>query len=87
MSRRQQSLLVVSCCRMLHTLETGRVTSKPEAGRWALGALDPRWRSLIRRALEDRRDQWGQVHQRPDERTVEHTLAFVDYVLADLTGA
>ena len=50
MSRRQQSLLVLSFCRILHTLETGRVTSKPEAARWALQALDPEWASLIRRA-------------------------------------
>jgi predicted nucleotidyltransferase len=82
MSRRQQSLLVLSFCRVLHTLETGRVTSKPEAGRFALETLDPEWTSLIRRALEDRPDQWGQVHRQADERAVERTLAFVDYALA-----
>ena len=81
MSRRQQSLLVLSFCRVLHTLETGRVTSKPEAGRWALGALEPEWSSLIRCALGDRADQWGQVHQPADERAVGRTLAFVDYAL------
>ena len=82
MSRRQQSLLVLSFCRVLHTLEAGRVTSKPEAGRWALDALDPEWAGLIRRALDDRPDQWGQVHRQADERAVERTLAFVDYALA-----
>jgi hypothetical protein len=81
MSRRQQSLLVLSFCRVLHTLATGRVTSKPEAGRWALDALDPEWSSLIRRALDDRPDQWGKVHRQADERAVERTLAFVDYAL------
>ena len=43
MSRRLQGLLVLSFCRMLQTLETGRVTSKREAGEWALGALDQEW--------------------------------------------
>jgi predicted nucleotidyltransferase len=81
MSRRQQSLLVLSFCRILHTVAAGRVTSKPEAGRWALQALDPEWAGLIRRALDDRPDQWGQVWQQADERIVERTLAFVDYVL------
>ena len=85
MSRRQQSLLVLSFCRVLHTLETGSVTSKPEAGRWAFGALDREWASLIRRALDDRPDQWGQVHRQADERVVARTLAFVDYALARTT--
>jgi predicted nucleotidyltransferase len=82
MSQRQQSLLVLSFCRILHTLASGRVTSKPEAGGWALQALDPEWTSLIRQALDDRPDQWGQVHRQADERAVERTLAFVDYALA-----
>jgi predicted nucleotidyltransferase len=82
MSRRQQSLLVLSFCRVLHTVATGRVTSKPEAGRWALETLDPEWARLVQRALDDRPDQWGQVRQQADERAVERTLAFVDYALA-----
>ena len=85
MSRRQQSLLVLSFCRILHTLETGRVTSKPQAGRWALGALDPEWTGLIRRALDDRPDQWGQVHEQADARAVARTLAFADYALRAAT--
>ena len=86
MSRRQQSLLVLSFCRILHTVASGRVTSKPEAAKWALGALDPEWASLIRRALDARPDQWGQVHQRADERAVERTLAFVDYAVERMTS-
>ncbi|HYZ76348.1 MAG TPA: aminoglycoside adenylyltransferase domain-containing protein [Gaiellaceae bacterium] len=80
MSRRQQSLLVLSFCRMLHTLESGRVTSKPEAGEWALRILPTEWRSLIRRALDDRPEQWRQVHEQADPQAVERTLAFADYV-------
>jgi hypothetical protein len=87
MSRRQQTLLVLSLCRVLHTVESGRVTSKPEAGRWALGALPPEWTSLIQRALGERRDQWGQVHQQADAAAVERTLAFADYALRAATRA
>ena len=83
MSRRQQSLFVLSFCRMLHTLDTRRVTSKPEAGEWALGALPPEWAPLIRRALDGRPDQWGQVHQQADPQAVERTLAFVDYAMKE----
>jgi predicted nucleotidyltransferase len=85
MSRRQQSLLVLSFCRILHTIASGRVTSKPEAGSWALQTLDPEWASLIRRALADRADQWGQVLQRADDRAVARSLAFVDYALVRTT--
>jgi predicted nucleotidyltransferase len=85
MSRRQQSLLVLSFCRIMHTVATGRVTSKPEAGRWALQTLDPEWADLVQRALDDRPEQWGQVRQQADERAVARTLAFVDYALARMT--
>ena len=50
-------------------------------GVYLLGALEPEWSSLIRCALGDRADQWGQVHQPADERAVGRTLAFVDYAL------
>jgi hypothetical protein len=87
MSRRQQSLIVLSFCRILHTLESGRVTSKPQAGEWALRALPAEWSPLIRRALDDRPGQWGQVRQQADSRAVETTLAFVDYALRAATRA
>lgn len=41
MSRWKQALVVLSFCRMLHTLQSGIVTSKKQAGDWALGALGP----------------------------------------------
>lgn len=46
-----QVYAVLTMCRMLHTLETGEVVSKQASGRWALAALDARWRPLIERAL------------------------------------
>jgi hypothetical protein len=79
MSRWKQTLLVLSYCRMLHTLATGRVSSKRAAGEWALGALDPEWTRLIQGALDDRPDPWGRVYQPADPELAERTLAFVKY--------
>lgn len=45
-----QSYIVLSLCRILYTLRTGEIASKPAASRWALGVLDARWRPLIERA-------------------------------------
>ncbi|MGH3103476.1 MAG: aminoglycoside adenylyltransferase domain-containing protein [Gaiellaceae bacterium] len=83
MSRWKQPLLVLSFCRILHTLNSGRVTSKREAGEWALGALDAGWASLVQRALDDRADPWLRVHQPAGAEAVDRTLAFVDYALGE----
>ncbi len=80
-SRWKQPYLVLSFCRMLHTLKSGTVTSKQEAGEWALGALDPRWAGLIARALDDRPDPWARVHQPAEAEPVARTLELLDYVL------
>ncbi len=45
-----QAFWVGLYCRILHTIETGRVTSKKDAMAWAADALDPQWRGLIQRA-------------------------------------
>jgi len=81
MSHRQQTVVVLSFCRILHTMAIGKVTSKREAGEWALEALDPVWRDLIQRALDDRSDPWTKVHQPANPDAVARTLAFVDYAL------
>ena len=82
MSRRAQNLLVVSFCRILQTLETGQLTSKREAGEWALKALPAEWSSLITDALEDRPDPWAKVRQPATPDAVQRTLAFADYALS-----
>lgn len=78
-SRWKQAYVVVNLCRMLHTLDSGVVGSKRRGGEWALNALDPEWRDLIRQALDDRSDPWGRVHQSADPVLVQRTLQFVDY--------
>lgn len=47
---------VLTMCRALCTLETGTLSSKPEAARWALDTLEPRWAPLIQSALVQRDD-------------------------------
>jgi hypothetical protein len=49
--RGYQAYAVLTMCRMLYTLETGDVTSKPAAARWARSRLAERWRGPIDRAL------------------------------------
>ena len=82
MSRWKQPYLVLTFCRLLYTLTEARVVSKREAGEWAMGALDPQWSDLIRRALDDRPDPWTRVHQLADPDLGERTLAFARYAMA-----
>ncbi len=84
-SRRGQGVTVLSICRILHTFESGLVTTKREAGEWALAALSPEWASLVQRALDDRPDPWSKVREPADSDLVKRTLAFVDYALERAT--
>ena len=74
--------MVLSYCRILHTLETGEVVSKRTAGEWALDALGREWRKLIQRALDDRPDPWARVRRPADAQAVERTKAFMAYASA-----
>jgi RimJ/RimL family protein N-acetyltransferase/predicted nucleotidyltransferase len=86
LSGRGQALLVLTICRMLQTWESGRVTTKREAGEWALEALDARWAGLIRAALADRPDPWTKVQQAAAPDAVDRTLAFLDYAMKQTTS-
>ncbi len=83
MSRWKQPYLVLTLCRLLTTLETGRVVSKRAGAEWALGNLDAGWRPLVERAFFDRPDPWLRVHQPADADAVEETLAFAGYAVDD----
>ena len=82
MSRWEQPYLVLTLCRLMFTIATGRVGAKREAGDWALGALDAEWASLIRQALADRADPWGRVRQPAEQELAGRTVAFADYARA-----
>ena len=79
MSRWKQPYLVLTFCRLLHTLDAGVVASKREAGEWALAALDPDWASLIQQALDDSPDPWARVYQPAEPEVAARTLEFGDY--------
>ena len=86
MSRWKQPYLVLNCCRMLQTLETGEIASKNAGGEWGLEALDSEWADLIQQALDDRPDPWARVSQPADPQDAERTLAFVEYSLEEAEG-
>lgn len=50
------SFIVLTLCRIMYSLETGDVTSKPAAARWAQQKYGERWHALIERSLADQHD-------------------------------
>jgi predicted nucleotidyltransferase len=80
-NRWAQPFAVLSYCRMLHTLQTGRVCSKPAGARWAMDALDKRWTGLIQRAWDERPDPGLKVRQNADPEDLKSTTEFINYAL------
>jgi hypothetical protein len=81
-----QRYAVTTFCRILHTLETGRVTSKKAALAWARDNLDPCWSGLIRQVLDDRSLGWD-PDEPPRSGSVEQTLASAEYARARAAGS
>ncbi|MBI1878044.1 MAG: DUF4111 domain-containing protein [Chloroflexi bacterium] len=81
-NRWYQPFAVLSYCRMLHTLQAGRVESKPAGAQWAKRALDSRWAGLIQRAWEERPNPSLKVQQKADPDDFESTLEFIKYAIA-----
>jgi predicted nucleotidyltransferase len=75
--RGYQSYCVLTLCRMLYTLKHGEILSKPEAAKWALTNMDPKWKPLIERALIGRQN--SDLEAEPGE--IKETLAMMQYVL------
>ncbi len=71
-----QAFAVLSMCRALFTLAYGAIASKPTCGRWALGALDARWSTLIGWALAWRKS--------PQTDRLDETLAFMREALQQM---
>ena len=76
-----QRYAVETLCRMLYTLTTGEVASKPAALEWALRTLGPEWHGLIQRALDDRGRGWD-PDDPPRPGSVEATKAFAEFAKA-----
>jgi hypothetical protein len=81
-NRFYQPFAVLSYCRMLHTLESGTVESKPAGAMWAKSSLDNRWHPLIQRAWDARPgDPFLKIQQKADPIDLRSTLEFLEYVV------
>lgn len=73
--RGYQSYAVLSMCRIMYTLQTGCVASKPFAAAWAKENLADRWSPLIERAVEGRHLS----DQQADPHDINETLELIRY--------
>ena len=82
-SRFGQPHIVLTFCRMLQTLRTGRVESKKAAAEWAKGVVQPKWIKLIEDAMIEREGVrfMEKIKQRAEQSVLEETLAFLKYVV------
>ncbi len=81
-----QSFAVLTCCRMLHTLQSGTVQSKLSAVQWAEQSLDAKWHELIRQAWAEREGVRFclKVRQPADVRLLQETALFIAYAQNEL---
>jgi len=82
-SRFGQPHAVLTFCRMLQTLQIGRVESKKSAAGWAKGVVDTRWGKLIDDAVIEREGvrHMVKIKQRADQSVLEETLEFMKYLV------
>jgi len=81
-NRFYQPFVVLSYCRMLHSLTTGAIDSKPAAAAWATEHLHTRWQDLIRNACDARSgDAAVKVRQLADPSDLDRTWRFVEYAI------
>jgi predicted nucleotidyltransferase len=85
-TRFAQSFTVLTCCRMLHTLQNGVVGSKLAGVEWAERSLDREWHKLIRQAWAEREGvRFGvKVRQLADTERLHETARFIAYVQNEL---
>lgn len=83
-SRFGQPFIVLTYCRILHTLHTGTVKSKKAGAAWARQCVEPRWVPLIDQAWTEREGvRFGvKIGQRAALPVLEETLAFLNYAIA-----
>ena len=81
-NRWAQPFVVLSYCRMLHALQTGRIGSKPAGAQWAKIALDQHWSGLIERAWLGRPNPSLKVRQKADPEDLRSTFEFIRYAIS-----
>lgn len=74
--RENQAFVVLTLCRLLYTLDTATVASKPVAARWAQKALGKRWATLIERSLAGQHDC-----EETSDRDMNDTVALIQYTV------
>ncbi len=80
-NRWAQPFAVLHYCRMLHTIQTGRIASKLSGVQWAKGNLDDHWAGLVQRAWEERPNPSLKVRLVADPGEVTDTFEFIHYAL------
>ncbi len=80
--RWRQSSAVVSYCRMVHTLETGRVHSKLASTMWAKENMAPEWHDFIQRAQDNRKGQFLSIRPLNHPEDTKRTPDFLKYCCA-----
>ena len=85
-SRFGQSFVVLTYCRMLHTLHTGTVQSKKAGMRWAKQVIDPKWVPLIDQAWHEREGvRFGiKIGQRAELALLFETQEFIKYAVTQM---
>ncbi|MFH2040562.1 MAG: aminoglycoside adenylyltransferase domain-containing protein [Chloroflexota bacterium] len=88
-SRFGQSFIVLTFCRMLHTLHTGTVQSKKAGAIWAGEFVDPKWVSFIEGAWQEREGVrfMEKIGQRAQQTLLNETLEFIQYAVAQIDRA
>lgn len=79
-----QTFIVQSYCRMLHSLETGRILSKRAGVEWAKSRLDPAWHALIDRTWAGRPDPAASVRRPADPTDFQATRDFICYAIEQI---
>lgn len=80
-NRFYQSFIVLSYCRMLHSLQTGRIESKVAGAEWAKENLDLSWVGLIDRTWSGRPNPALSVRQPANPEDFANTLKFIHYCM------
>lgn len=81
-----QAFWVILFCRVLHTLQTGEVTSKKSAVAWARTALASEWVGLIDRAEAAHEMEDEEAMADADPAEIAATRSFADYVASWVTA-
>jgi hypothetical protein len=71
----ERAFVVLTACRILYTLDSGEIASKPAAGVWARERLDRAWTDIIDSALT-----WRKHHSDDSSIPLSDTIAFIRVV-------